>query len=192
MLKIGVLGDEDGTACEVIKEILEKNKQHIYFAKVSNSDEIRNDYMEAVVRKAKVLLLDLNFEDEYEKLSILKFDILLFLTKKKREAVALHSLLKDKNYLIIDSDDPVVKRIATNKNTTVITCGFNNSASVSVSSVEWEFANELQFCFQRTLETVDGGEIEPQEIKYAKNYEDTNIINILAAVVAAILSGAKV
>jgi len=192
MLKIGVLGDEDGTASQVITEILEKNQKAFYFSKVTSSNDIKDSFIEAVAKKAKVILLDLNCGDEYEKLGSLKFDILLFLTKKKRAEVALHFLLKKKNYLIIDSDEPCVKRITTNDNTTVITCGFNNKASVTISSVEWEEANELQFCFQRTLHTIEGEELEPQEMKYLKNYEDKNIVKILAAVAAAVLSGAKV
>ena len=191
MLRIGVLGEEKGIAAIVIKELLKKNKVKFFFARVYTVEEINEAFMDAVLKKNKILILDINNKD-YEGMVALRFDILLFLTNERKNQVILSALLKEKNYLIVDSDSYCVKKIIATEGSKVITCGFNTRACVSVSSVEMKLASQIQCCLQRTIETIEGQEVEPQEIKYVGEYYEKNVVNIVAAMAAAIITGANV
>ena len=192
MLKIGVLGEEKGIAAIVIKELLKKNAVKFFFAEVKSAEEINESFMEAVLKKSKILILDINVYEDYENLMALRFDILLFLTNEKKNQVTLSALLKEKNYLIVDSDSYSVKKIIATEGSKVITCGFNTRACVSVSSVEMKITSQIQCCLQRTIETIEGREVEPREIKYAGKYYEKNVVNIVAALVVAIITGVNV
>ncbi len=193
MLTIGILGDENMVAFKVMREMFKENKIDFSAFCLKNSEDARRAYMEAVLKKAKVFIVQLgNYTEKNESFDVLRFDILLFLLKGKKDEIFLDTFLKSRNFLILDSDLELPKTISTGGETIVITCGFNHTASVTVSSVGLGFSGELQGCVQRMLLRADGSFVLPQEFLYKKDYKEKDIPKVLAAVAAAVISGATV
>lgn len=188
MLAIGVVGDDKEIVLGVLADIFMRNGIPFFASAQKDGDGIAAALVRAIKEKAKVVVISIS-GDDWEKIGTLRFDIFVFLVKKEHREVVLSSLLKRKNILIVNSDGPLPEKISTNGETTLITCGFNHAASVTVSSVG-EFADEIQYCLQRTLLTLNGEAIEPQEFCVCGKGED--ITEVLAAVTAAIISGAEV
>jgi|GEM_PF-6842929 hypothetical protein len=188
MLAIGVVGDDKEIVLGVLADIFMRNGIPFFASVEKDGDGVAAAFIEAVKQKAKVVVLSISGND-WEKISTLRFDIFVFLVKKEHCEVVLSSLLKRRNILIVNNDVPLPEKISTNGETTLITCGFNHTSSVTVSSVG-EFADKIQYCLQRTLLTLNGEAIEPQEFSVCGNSSD--ITEVLAAVTAAIISGAEV
>jgi len=188
MLAIGVVGDDKGVVLGVLADIFMRNGIPFFASVQKNGNGVAAAFSQAVKEKAKVVVMSISGND-WEKIGNLRFDIFVFLVKREQCEVVLSSLLKRKNILIVNSDVPLPEKIAISGETTLITCGFNHTASVTVSSVG-EFADKIQYCLQRTLLTLDGEAIEPQEFSVCGNGND--ITEVLAAVTAAIVSGAEV
>lgn len=188
MLTIGVVGDDKGVVLGVLADIFMRNGIPFFASAQKDGDGVASAFAQAVKEKAKVVVMPISGSD-WEKIGTLRFDIFVFLVKKEHCEVVLSSLLKQKNIVIVNNDAPLPQKIATCGETTLITCGFNHTSSVTVSSVG-EFADKIQCCLQRTLLTLKGEAIEPQEFSVCGNSND--ITEVLAAVTAAIISGAEV
>lgn len=72
----------------------------------------------------------------------------------------------------------------------VVTYGFNNKSSLTVSSYDTNDSIKANLYLQRGLKTIKGGRIEPQEftIKSSENHID-NIYSILAASTLSLVLG---
>ena len=84
---------------------------------------------------------------------------------KDEHEVELKEILKTTKYIIINADKVNIKKIE-NMKLNIITYGFGNKCTVTSSSVE---EGDL-VCLQRSINNINGIEIEPQEIKLTLNY----------------------
>ena len=102
----------------------------------------------------------------------------------------LKSNLNEKNYAVINSDSKESGNLDFYPGTTVVTCGINNRACFTASSVGYD-KDKIVCCVQRYMNTLSGGRIEPQEFGVAvKNKDD--ISSLLTAVAAAVISDVEI
>lgn len=105
----------------------------------------------------------------------IKFEIILILDDKydiENEGILQRIILNSK-YLIIQSDIQDKLNFIEDKSINVITFGFNHKSTVTASSTELE---NMMLCIQRSIKSVKGKIIEPQEILVNTNSEDINMI----------------
>ena len=87
------------------------------------------------------------------------------LAREFKKVDILKSMLKDAKYLIVNSDIEANLSILDNLEVKVVTYGFNSKATITASSVTDE---DMLICVQRSIEDINGKEIEPQEISVGK------------------------
>ncbi len=105
----------------------------------------------------------------------IKFEIILILDDKydiENEGV-LQKIILNSKYLIIQSEIQDKLNFIEEKSINVITFGFNHKSTVTASSTELE---NMMLCIQRSIKSVKGKIIEPQEILVNTNSEDINMI----------------
>ena len=105
----------------------------------------------------------------------IKFEIILILDDKydiENEGV-LQKIILNSKYLIIQSEIQDKLNFIEEKSINVITFGFNHKSTVTASSTELE---NMMLCIQRSIKSVKGKIIEPQEILVNTNCEDINMI----------------
>lgn len=106
-----------------------------------------------------------------------KIDILKMVTE--------HCMAKN-SIIILNQDDKKLFPFPEPKDSMVITCGMNQKAAVTASSVldclDYE---QIQCCVQKSIKTLTGGEVEPQEfaLKVA-GITEQSVSGILAAITA--------
>ncbi|MCI8342159.1 MAG: hypothetical protein HFE62_02940 [Firmicutes bacterium] len=188
MVTIGIFSDNGHDMLEIINGALKESGINFLSAETETASELSDAFMEAVKKKASVLIL--NVESALEKVTSLKFDILIFMLKTEKEKLGLGNHLKRKSYLILDCDKPLPKEIYTHSDTTFITCGFSRCASMTVSSVNVPFGGSILCCLQRELLNIKGEKIEPVEI--AVDTIGAGATEAMAAITAAMVSGANV
>ena len=106
----------------------------------------------------------------------IKFETII-IDAKINNKVELRKILSNSKYVILNSDLEMSLDVINNLNLTVITYGFNNKSSFTVSSIT---ENNIIICLQRIIITKNGCEIEPQEyqLKVAENIEKYAVIAI--------------
>ena len=112
----------------------------------------------------------------------IKFETIVIDTKLNNK-LELRKILSTSEYVILNSDINTDIDVINNLDLTVITYGFNNKATFTVSSIT---ENSIIICLQRIIMNKEKKEIEPQEyqIKMLNNTEKyaiiaTKIISIL-------------
>ncbi len=103
-------------------------------------------------------------EQSIENIRNIKFETIL-LAREFKKVDILKSILKDAKYLIVNSDIEANLNILDNLEVKVVTYGFNSKATITASSVTDE---DMLICVQRSIEDINGKEIEPQEISVGK------------------------
>ena len=105
-----------------------------------------------------------------------KFETIIIdeLIEKKLE---LRKIIENTKYLILNSDIEIDIELINDLKLTVITYGFNNKATFTVSSSE---ENSIIICLQRIIYSKNNDIIEPQEykIEVPKNIEKHTVIYI--------------
>lgn len=110
-----------------------------------------------------------------------KWDILV-MEENNLENEILINILKNTNYLLIE--DNINLQIKLENNINIITFGFKNKSTVTVSSVQ---EDETIICIQRNIDTIHHQTIEPMEIS-VKNDKENNINNsIITKIIDEIL-----
>ncbi len=127
--------------------------------------------------------ININSEN-IESIKNVKFETVLILDiKSVREKLQyLKIILKQCQYILINTDAKENLKVLEDINSNVITFGFNNKSTITASSIEGE---NILICIQRSILNKNKQEIEPQEIKISvknKNniYKIMGIIGILA------------
>ena len=77
------------------------------------------------------------------------------------ETDKLKSILKGTKYLIVNADVIYMEKIQ-NMNLTLITYGFSSKSTITASSVDGE---DMLFCLQRSVHSINNKKNEPQELK---------------------------
>lgn len=95
--------------------------------------------------------------------------------KNKKE---LKNIVSNAKYIILNSDLNEELNILEDLNLTVITYGFNNKATLSISSIS---EGKIIICLQRIMKTIAGEKYEPQEIELEKpeNIEINSLIGTI-------------
>lgn len=97
--------------------------------------------------------------------------------------------------IIINADDKLINSIFLgNLNSNLITCGMNQKASVTASSILYsEGQYKFNYCIQRAFLNLKGDVIEPMEIPVEINmYGQYNIYNSLFSITALLLIGSDI
>lgn len=114
-----------------------------------------------------------------EKFKNMKFETVV-VDKEIKNINQLKSIISNSKYLILNADIKIDSAILEDMNLMVITYGFQNKATFTVSSVS---ENNIIICLQRIMKTAQNGKYEPQEmnIKIEQNLDIHAIIcmNIL-------------
>ncbi len=97
------------------------------------------------------------------------------------------------NVIIVNADEPLILNCLKGHKGNIITCGFNKKASATASSVQqYQKHKTIQYCIQRSFQTLNGDEIEAQEfpVKLPSLDGEGDIITELSVVTAALVLGA--
>ena len=95
-----------------------------------------------------------------EKFKTMKFETVV-VDKEIKNINQLKSIISNSKYLILNADIKIDSAILEDLNLMVITYGFQNKATFTVSSVS---ENNIIICLQRIMKTAQNGKYEPQEI----------------------------
>lgn len=91
-----------------------------------------------------------------------------------KDDVKLKNIITKSKYVILNTDVELEKEFWKDLNLTIISYGFNNKATFTISSVS---ENNIIICLQRTIKNIFDEKIEPQEFK---EENDTNVdINVI-------------
>ncbi len=181
MIKIGIIGDFLKTA-GIISNILEKksfsvkiiNYKHFFSTMQSNIDfliiGIYSPYTSSdYINKLQTDILIIN---DFSQISNL---------------TNLHFSNNKPNIVLINSDKSKEIELKTKTPFYVITFGFNQKSTITISSITTGVINTLQICIQRNLPTLKNNEILEQDFSINTNNKNTEIL--LAAISAVLLSG---
>lgn len=86
-----------------------------------------------------------------------------------KDDVKLKNIITKSKYVILNTDVELEKEFWKDLNLTIISYGFNNKATFTISSVS---ENNIIICLQRTIKNIFDEKIEPQE------FEEKNDINV--------------
>lgn len=95
-----------------------------------------------------------------EKFKTMKFETVV-VDKEIKNINQLKSIISNSKYLILNADIKIDSAILEDMNLMVITYGFQNKATFTVSSVS---ENNIIICLQRIMKTAQNSKYEPQEI----------------------------
>ena len=98
----------------------------------------------------------------------IKFETII-IDAKINNKVELRKILSTAKYVILNSDIDMNLEVINDLNLTVITYGFNNKSTFTVSSIT---ENSIIICLQRIIFKPNGEKIEPEEYQL-KNEENT-------------------
>ncbi len=135
--------------------------------------------------KASILnsILDLGIE----------FDIIIHtsLNNGGYENNKLRGLVSKSEYIIINSDEERwVELLNDNITTIVITYGFNNKATINLSSFNKQDIVEANICVQREIQTINRTIVEPFELPIKiDTKENVNIYSILSIIACGLVMG---
>ena len=88
-----------------------------------------------------------------------KFETII-IDEKINNKIEIRKIISNSTYLLLNADIEIDREIMDNLNLTVITYGFNNKSTFTVSSIE---ENNMIICLQRVIFNKNGTKIEPQE-----------------------------
>ena len=128
-------------------------------------------------------------EKTIENIKNVHFDTILIkefnhnIMKKIQE---LAKLLNQAKYVIINTDISENLSMLKEIDTMVITFGFNQKSTITASSVK---EDNVLICVQRTIQTIEKKEIEPQEISIERYNEKVDIYGIMGISALSFLYG---
>ena len=95
----------------------------------------------------------------------IKFETIIIDTKINNK-IELRKIIANSKYIILNADIETNLEVIQNLNLIIITYGFNNKSTFTVSSIE---ENNIIICLQRIIFNKKGVEIEPQEYELNVN-----------------------
>ena len=100
-----------------------------------------------------------------------KFETII-MDEKINNKIEIRKIISNSKYLLLNTDIEILD----NLNLTVISYGFNNKSTFTVSSIE---ENNMIICLQRVIFNKNGYKIEPQEYQI-KNQQNVDKYAIIA------------
>lgn len=104
-----------------------------------------------------------------------KFETII-MDEKINNKIEIRKIISNSKYLLLNTDIEIDIEILDNLNLTVISYGFNNKSTFTVSSIE---ENNMIICLQRVIFNKNGYKIEPQEYQI-KNQQNVDKYAIIA------------
>lgn len=137
-----------------------------------NEEYIKNKLANVVPAENIIFITEKNILN----IKNIKFESLLIDTKINN-TTELRKIISNSKYIVLNSDIEMNLDAIINLNLVVITYGFNNKSTFTVSSIE---ENDIIICLQRIIFNKKGNEIEPQEyeIKMDKDIDKYTVIAI--------------
>ncbi len=120
-----------------------------------NEEYIKNKLSNVVPAKNIIFITEKNILN----IKNIKFESLL-IDSKINNTTELRKIISNSKYIILNSDIEMNLDAIKNLDLVVITYGFNNKSTFTVSSIE---ENDIIICLQRIIFNKKGNEIEPQE-----------------------------
>lgn len=120
-----------------------------------NEEYIKNKLSNVVPAENIIFITEKNIFN----IKNIKFESLL-IDSKINNTTELRKIISNSKYIILNSDIEMNLDAIKNLDLVVITYGFNNKSTFTVSSIE---ENEIIICLQRIIFNKKGNEIEPQE-----------------------------
>ena len=120
-----------------------------------NEKYIKNKLSNVVPAKNIIFITEKNILN----IKNIKFESLL-IDSKINNTTELRKIISNSKYIILNSDIEMNLDAIKNLDLVVITYGFNNKSTFTVSSIE---ENDIIICLQRIIFNKKGNEIEPQE-----------------------------
>ena len=120
-----------------------------------NEEYIKNKLSNVVPAENIIFITEKNILN----IKNIKFESLL-IDSKINSTTELRKIISNSKYIILNSDIEMNLDAIKNLDLVVITYGFNNKSTFTVSSIE---ENDIIICLQRIIFNKKGNEIEPQE-----------------------------
>ena len=120
-----------------------------------NEEYIKNNLSNVVPAENIIFITEKNILN----IKNIKFESLL-IDSKINNTTELRKIISNSKYIILNSDIEMNLDAIKNLDLVVITYGFNNKSTFTVSSIE---ENDIIICLQRIIFNKKGNEIEPQE-----------------------------
>lgn len=189
MFLIGVIGDEKFQTINLLSSLYSAKKERVFILRQQKKKQSIREEIEIADKKGYTIGMIALRENDTDDFGGYKFSVVICLKSTGQNGIyfKLPDMLDKKSILIINSDDKTGFCDTLLPNVPIITCGLNNKASLTVSSmVKDEWWEVIQCCVQRTIVSLSGKEIVPQEFSVrVKNSYSENVSGILAAVAAA-------
>lgn len=181
---IGIIEDKSKISTkEYIKRMLVQEEwKIIYRNSKENITCIEKD-------NSTVFLMEISPKDVHLYYSIgIEFDIIIYNTKK----ILSYKYLKCKYFILNCDEENWLKLPLSKLSSLVVSFGFNNKASITVSSYSDNDDVKLSLFLQREIPTIVGTTIEPYEfVINSKVISDESIYKIIAAATTSIVLGNK-
>ena len=120
-----------------------------------NEEYIKNKLSNVVPAENIIFITEKNILN----IKNIKFESLL-IDSKINNTTELRKIISNSKYIILNADIEMNLDAIKNLDLVVITYGFNNKSTFTVSSIE---ENDIIICLQRIIFNKKGNEIEPQE-----------------------------
>lgn len=123
-----------------------------------NESYIKNKLSKVLPPENIIFITDKNISN----VKNIKFETIV-IDSKINNKVELRKILSTSKYVILNFDVEMNLEVINDLNLTVITYGFNNKSTFTVSSIT---ENSIIICLQRIIFNQEGVEIEPQEYQF--------------------------
>lgn len=187
IIVIGVIEEiKNRISFQLLKEILSKFQYKTLYTNSSENIIILNKGY------SNILLLDIKEEliSSIRNMDI-KFNIIIhtFLNTKSYEDPNTKNIFNNSEYIIVNCDEENWNRLLENNlKSIIISYGFNNKASINISSYNIDDIIEGNICFQRKIKTINGNIIEPYELPIKINSRDKlDIYGVIATITTSLL-----
>ena len=187
IIVIGVIEEiKNRISFQLLKEILSKFQYKTLYTNSSENIIILNKGY------SNILLLDIKEEliSSIRNMDI-KFNIIIhtFLNTKSYEDPNTKNIFNNSEYIIVNCDEENWNRLLENNlKSIIISYGFNNKASINISSYNIDDIIEGNICFQREIKTINGNIIEPYELPIKINSRDKlDIYGVIATITTSLL-----
>lgn len=189
MISIGIVeNSKTRTTCKLLEEILSLSEYNICYENKEKTILIFSK------DNNHILLMDIkpNILPYISAIGI-DFNILIptFLDYVDYENVYLKNLLGNSEYILVNCDEERwTKLLENNTKSLAITYGFNNKATINLSSYNIHEIIEANICLQREIHAMNGIIIEPFELPIKINSkEKLDIYAVIATIVCGLAIG---
>lgn len=189
MVIMGILEEsKTRNTFKILKDILKKSNYFTFYENKKNSIIILNK------DNKNIMIIDISSHNikSIDDLGF-EFHILIhtFLKPGDYHRKVFEDILKKSRNIILNCDENKwTNLLKDNKESIVITYGFNNKSTINPSSYNIQYSINANICFQREVVTIKGKTIEPFEVGMEINsIEKHDIYSGMAALTAGLILG---